>query len=66
MKILNFKTVQRSANFADVIQPDQINIIDYLEITDNFFLVAEELSEISANISGCGSEVYIWRPDDWE
>ena len=37
---------ERSQNFADVIEPDHINIIDYLEITDNFFVVARYLREI--------------------
>lgn len=37
---------ERSQNFADVIEPDYINIIDYLEITDNFFAVARFLREI--------------------
>jgi len=37
---------ERSQNFADVIEPDHINIIDYLEITDNFYSVAKLLREI--------------------
>ncbi len=37
---------ERSQNFSDVIEPDYINIIDYLEITDNFFVVARFLREI--------------------
>lgn len=37
---------ERSQNFADVIEPDYINIIDYLEILDNFFVVARYLREI--------------------
>lgn len=36
----------RSANFADVIEPDAINIIDYLEIQDNFWVVGRYLREI--------------------
>lgn len=41
-----FVARERSANFADVIRPNKINIIDYLEVTDNFFLIAEELNAI--------------------
>ncbi|MFH1083388.1 MAG: bifunctional DNA primase/polymerase [Pseudomonadota bacterium] len=37
---------QRSASFADVIEPDAINIIDYFEITDSFFRIAEEFTQI--------------------
>jgi len=43
-KKVNFK--ENSSNFQDYILPDGINVIDYLEITNNFFLVAEELKKI--------------------
>lgn len=33
----------KSSNFEDLIDPDGINIIDFLEITDKFYLVAEYL-----------------------
>ena len=41
-----FNARERSTNFADVVKPDKINIIDYLEVTTDFFLVAEEISAI--------------------
>jgi len=41
-----FESRERSSNFADVIRPDKINIVDYLEITDNFYLVAGEIKAI--------------------
>jgi AAA+ ATPase superfamily predicted ATPase len=34
----------KSSNFEDLIEPDQINIIDFLEITDKFYLIADYLS----------------------
>jgi len=34
-----FDARERSANFADVIRPDWVNIIDYLEVSDDFFKV---------------------------
>ena len=41
-----FNARERSSNFADVVKPDKINIIDYLEVTTDFYLVAEEISAI--------------------
>ncbi len=40
------KVWQRSGNFADVIKPDAVNVIDYLEIHDNFYKVGEMLKGI--------------------
>jgi len=37
---------ERNANFADVIRPDAINIIDYIEIIDDHWLVGRYLSDI--------------------
>lgn len=45
----NFKKInfyERASNFADIIKPDKINIIDYLEITEDFYLVARFLKDI--------------------
>lgn len=47
--IKDFKKVkwfERSGNFADVIKPDEVNIIDFLEMTDNFYLIAQYIKEI--------------------
>jgi hypothetical protein len=41
-----FKPYERAANFADAIIPDAINVVDYLELTDNFYKVAGELKSI--------------------
>lgn len=40
------KMYERAENFPDVIKPDSINIIDYLEISDNFYLVNQMLRDI--------------------
>lgn len=42
----DFVARERSSNFVDVIRPNRINVVDYLEVTDNFFLIAEELNRI--------------------
>lgn len=42
----DFEAIERSSGFADVIRPDNLNIIDYLEVTDAFYLVAQELQDI--------------------
>lgn len=41
-----FVARERSENFGDVVKPDRINIIDFLEISDNFFLIAQEIKKI--------------------
>lgn len=40
------KWIERSGNFADVIKPNQVNVIDFLEMTDNFYLIAQYIKEI--------------------
>ncbi len=41
-----FHTYEKSSNFSDVIRPDAINIIDYLEMSTDFWRVAELLLQI--------------------
>ena len=44
----NFHAYERSADFQDVIQPGKysLNIIDYLEITDEFYLIGKYINDI--------------------
>ncbi|MFH0958157.1 MAG: bifunctional DNA primase/polymerase [Pseudomonadota bacterium] len=44
MKKIRF--LMRNRDFPDVIDPDGVNIIDFFEITDRFYLIAEELKRI--------------------
>jgi len=37
---------ERSSNFADVIRPDAVNIIDFLEITDDFWKIGTWIKQI--------------------
>jgi len=42
----NVEAIERSANFADVIEPNGINIIDFLEIYDNFWEIGGKIRDI--------------------
>jgi hypothetical protein len=37
---------ERGSNFDDVIRPDKINIIDYLEVLNDFWMVGEQIRNI--------------------
>jgi hypothetical protein len=41
-----FNAKERSTNFDDVIQPDDMNIIDFLEISDEFWKVGGDIKRI--------------------
>ena len=41
-----FEAYDRSANFSDAVQPNAINLIDYLEVTTDFFKVGGEIKAI--------------------
>ncbi len=41
---INFR--ERSLNFSDVIKPNDVNIIDFLEITDEFYKIGGMIKEI--------------------
>jgi len=42
----NFEAYERSEGFADIIQPDAVNIIDFLEIHDEFYKISKLMREI--------------------
>lgn len=42
-----FSAWEKSGDFADVVKPDAINVIDYLEIHDDFFKIGGMLKAIS-------------------
>jgi len=48
----NFTAEERSSNFTDVIRPGCVNIIDYLEMSDNFWQVADYLKQIHDKLDG--------------
>jgi len=41
-----FKVIERSFEFNHVIRPDDLNIIDYLEIYDNFYTIGTDIKKI--------------------
>lgn len=52
MDAWKFCAYERSEHYDDVIVPDAINIIDFLEISDNFYKVADEISSIHRKLIG--------------
>ena len=46
-----FTAEERSGDFHDVIRPDCLNIIDFLELTDNFYQIGGFLSKIHDKLS---------------
>jgi hypothetical protein len=46
----HFKALERASDFADVIVPDCINLVDYLEMTDELYRVNSHLTAISHKI----------------
>lgn len=46
VELWRFHAFERSSNFADVIWPDAINIIDYLEIHSEFYNVSEQIAAV--------------------
>lgn len=48
----NFKCYSRSSNFNDVIDPDGLNIIDFLECYEDFYSIGKYISEIHDRLKG--------------
>lgn len=57
------KFYTRMQGFADVVKPDELNIIDYLEIHDNFFEVAKFLADIFEKLHGKGIAIVAVQKD---
>jgi len=47
----SFVAKERASNFADVIKPDEINIIDFLEVHDEFYKIGGLIKEIYDKLS---------------
>lgn len=59
----NFKAYERSENFGDIVIPGQgrINIIDFLEVYDNFYVIGGHLAEIHKKLKGAIALVAIQK-----
>lgn len=42
----NFKAIQRNDNWSDIIDPNGFNIIDYMEVYDEFWLINKHIADI--------------------
>lgn len=47
----NFVAEERSRDFHDVIRPDCLNIVDYLELAGDFYMVADYLAQIHSKLA---------------
>jgi hypothetical protein len=63
-KKVNF--LSRSQNFADVIDPEGINIIDYLEIHNDFYLVGQLIKDIFDRLTSGIAFIAIQKPEGRE
>lgn len=61
----NFHAYERSDCFADVIKPGHqvLNVIDYLEVTDDFFKIGSHLNAIHKNLRGAIAVIAIQKRD---
>jgi len=50
LKNWSFIAKERASNFADVIKPDEINIIDFLEVHDEFYKIGGLIKDIYDNL----------------
>lgn len=60
----NFRLFSRSTNFADVIAPDCLNVVDYLEMTGDFWEVNKHLTDICNKIGSGLAVVCIQKKKD--
>lgn len=58
----NFKSWERKSNFAEVIKPNKINVIDYIEITDNHWMIGKYLQDIDAKLGEGIAIVALQKP----
>jgi hypothetical protein len=57
------KVKNRSADFHDVVRPDALNIIDYIELHDEFYKVGGLLKKIQEKLRGGVAVVGLQKPE---
>jgi hypothetical protein len=57
-----FKAFERADNFEDVIEPDALNLIDFYEITDSFYLIGGKLKKLHDKL-GAGIAIIALQKD---
>lgn len=62
VKKWNFKSWERKGNFAEVIKPNCINVIDYIEITDNHWMIGKYLQDIDAKLKDGIAIIALQKP----
>lgn len=60
----NFKAIDRATDFEDVIVPDSLNLVDYLEMTDDLFQVNTHLTAITKKLGNGVAIVAIQKKID--
>ena len=58
----NAEWIERSENFSDIVSPDDINIIDYLEIFEDHFKMAGRIAKIHRKLDKGIAIVAIQKP----
>lgn len=48
----NFTAIERSSNFAEIIRPDALNIIDFMEVYDDFWKIGGWIRDIHEKLKG--------------
>jgi len=60
---LPFEVWRREDNYADVIKPDAINVIDYLDLDNEVFMIGYELKKIIQKLNKGVAIVAIQKPE---
>ncbi len=47
-----FESIERTTNFADVIHPDHVSVIDYIELLKDVYLVGQEIFNLWDKVRG--------------